>query len=62
VGGEEFGVLLPGYHAADSLALAENMRQAIWQLAIAHRNSSGRPGHHQHRRCLAVTTTTPSSN
>ena len=40
VGGEEFGVLLPGYHAADSLALAEVLRQAIWQLAIAHRNSS----------------------
>ena len=40
VGGEEFGVLLPGYHAADSLALAEVMRQAIWQLAIAHRNST----------------------
>lgn len=40
VGGEEFGVLLPGRNSEQARALAENMRNAIWQLAIAHRKSS----------------------
>jgi diguanylate cyclase (GGDEF)-like protein len=40
VGGEEFGVLLPGRNSEQAGQLAENIRQAVWQLAIAHRNSS----------------------
>ncbi|MBV8678816.1 MAG: diguanylate cyclase [Aquitalea sp.] len=39
VGGEEFGVLLPGCHAEQALLLAETIRHAVWQLAIAHRCS-----------------------
>ncbi|WP_287877614.1 diguanylate cyclase [Aquitalea sp.] len=40
VGGEEFGVLLPGRNSEQAGVLAERIRQAIWQLAIAHRKSS----------------------
>jgi len=40
VGGEEFAVLLPGYQATAAATLAEAIRQAVWQLAIAHGRSS----------------------
>jgi diguanylate cyclase (GGDEF)-like protein len=40
VGGEEFSVLLPGSNSEHACQLAEQIRLAIWQLAIAHRQSS----------------------
>lgn len=39
VGGEEFAVLLPGYMATAAVSLAEAIRLAVWQLAIAHGQS-----------------------
>ena len=40
VGGEEFAVLLPDSDSEQARLLAEQIRQAIWQLAIAHRHSA----------------------
>lgn len=39
LGGEEFSVLLPGYSREQALAAAENLREAVFGLGIAHNGS-----------------------
>ena len=43
IGGDEFGVLLPGMDAATCQGMAENLRLAIWQLGIPHPRSAASP-------------------
>jgi len=40
LGGEEFAVLLPNTDGAAALALAERLRQAVWEMNLPHASSS----------------------
>lgn len=40
LGGEEFAVLLPNTSGAQALALAERLRQAVWEAGLPHSSSS----------------------
>lgn len=40
LGGEEFAVLLPNSDGAQALALADRMRQAVWEMCLPHSSSS----------------------
>lgn len=43
MGGDEFGVLLPGMDAATCQGMAENLRLAVWQLGVPHPHSVAPP-------------------